>query len=238
MTLRQLITRVALVAIVALVVGVVAYVLSASQTKQYQATAQILFAPRTSELQALGLPGGPLDQTSAAANDVLDVASFDIARRTALALADPRYSADTVAGDVAVSNERGSDVVTIKANASTPQEAARLAGTYLREYQDVSKARTAAQASSGRDALASALAALPKTLRNGARGDVMRNQIGILEVFARTGNPPTVIQNVRATANPVSPQTSRNVLFGLLFGVVLGAGLVAARGAISPPRRD
>lgn len=241
MTLRQLTIRIALVVLIAVLVGGIAYVLSAAQSKQYDASAQLRFGPAANELQILGVAGPNEDQNVAIASDVLDVGSFDIARRTAGALHDPRYNPATVASKIAVTRERGSDVVTIRARAGSSQEAAALADTYVKQYIAAGRQRTTARARDARRALQQALTAIPRRVQRGvggARGDTLRAQIGLLSVFERTGNPPDIIQGVRAGSNAVVPQTQRNVLFGLLFGAVLGIGLLAARGAISPDRRD
>lgn len=240
MTVRQLITRTILVVFIALLVGAGAYALSVRQAKQYASTTQLLFGAPTNELQLLGVGAGNQDQTVALASDVLDVASFDIARRTALALHDPRFTADKVAADIGVTNERGSNVITIAAKAASPQDSATLLSTYVREYLAVSSQRTSGRVRVARQALDTDLSFLSRTQRNGIRGDELRNQIGVLRVFERTGNPPDIIQGVRTGLGPVAPQTFRNVLFGVLFGAILGIGLLAARGAVSParPRRD
>jgi len=240
LTVRQLITRTVLVVIVALLVGAIAYALSVRQVKQYASTTQLLFGAPTSELQVLGVPSANQDQTVALASDVLDVGSFDVARQTALALHDPRFNADTVAAAISAANERGSDVVTITARAGSPQDSAKLASTYVSQYLAIDQQRTSARARGARQVLDTDLASLSTTVRNGVRGDALRNQIGQLRIFERTGNLPQVIQSVRTGASPVAPQTFRNVLFGVLFGAILGIGLLAARGAVSParPRRD
>lgn len=238
MTVRQLITRTVLVVLIAALVGAIAYALSVRQAKQYASTTQLAFGPPTSELQVLGVPSANQDQTVALATDVLNVGSFDVASQTARVLHGPRFSAGTVAADVGAANERGSDVVTVTARAGSPQDSARLVSTYVSQFLAIDRARTSARIRVARQALDTDLAFLSKAQRNGARGDNLRNQIGLLRIFERTGNPPDIIQGVRTGSTPVAPQTQRNVLFGVLFGAILGIGLLAARGAISPARSE
>ena len=230
MTTRQIIGRGLLVLAFAAIVGAGAYLLSDSQERKYGATTKLLFSGSTPELRAVGVSQGG-DEERAIANNTLQVGSYDIARRTAEVLDDPRYDADAIASRVSVSAARGSDVVTIAVSAESAQDAADIAGAYRRQYtfqlQDVVRRR----AKVGRVALADALRDLPKTVREGARGDALRTQIAALSVIERAGGDPLIVEGVRAGADPISPNVPRDTIFGVLFGAVLGIGLVALRSA-------
>ena len=171
------------------------------------------------------------DEERAIANNTLQVGSYDIARRTAAAMDDPRYDADAIASRVDVNAERGSDVVTIGVSAESPKDAAEIAGVYRRQYtfqlQDVVRRRAAV----GRRAVADALRELPKKVREGSRGDALRAQVAALSLLERTGGDPLIVEGVRAGENPISPNVPRDTIFGILFGAVLGIGLVALRSA-------
>jgi hypothetical protein len=92
-------------------------------------------------------------------------------------------------------------------------------------------------ATDARKALLMALSEIPRKNRLGPRAAVLREQIGRLEVLRETGISPKIVEGVRASASPVTPQTARNRLFGGLLGLVLGIGLVALRGATRSPAR-
>lgn len=236
MTTRQIIGRGLVVAVIAALAGACAYVFSDQQERQYQATTRLLFEGQPPELRALGFSEGDDDEERAIANNVLAVGSFDVARRTAEVLG-PEYDANEVARKVSVTAEQGSDVVTIRGRAPSPPEAAELVSAYRRQftfrYQDVVRSR----AQKASRAVAAALRELPRVQRRGARGDILRTQLGALAILSRTGGDPTIVEGVRATTDPVAPQTQRNTLFAALFGAVLGIGLVGLRRATASPAR-
>ena len=241
MTFLQILSRVALVVIIAALAGAAAYLFSSSQDERYQATSRLLFAPATAELRALGFGGGDTEEEREIANKVLEVDSYDVARATAAALGDPRYTADRIANDVSASNARGSDVVTIRALAATPQQAAVIVTQYRRQFIFREMKQVRSRAKVALRSLKRALRELPRLARRTARGDALRAQIGALEILSRSSGDPVIAEGTRASTEPVEPQTVRNTLFGVLFGALLGIGLVALRGATRqqrPPAAD
>ncbi|MDQ3741052.1 MAG: hypothetical protein M3320_00285 [Actinomycetota bacterium] len=237
MSAAGLLLRVLIVALVAAAVGAGAYALSERQEKRYAATTRLLFGPPPAELRAIGLSQESDEEERSLANRVQEVRSYDIAVRTAEALADPTWDADSIASAISVRTDRTADVVTVSAESEDAERSAELLSEYRRQYildqQELVKAR----AEAARKALRSALQELPRRSRFGVRGDVLRTQIGALRVLERTGGEPVIIEGIRAFADPVTPKTTRNTLFGLLFGAVLGVGLVSLRAA-TRPRRD
>ena len=231
MTFLQIFIRVVLVVIVAALAGTAAYLFSARQDERYQATTRLLFAPATAELRAIGFGSGDSEEEREIANKVFEVESFDVARATAKAMNDPRFTPDRIANDVTASNERGSDVVTIRALAESPQLAATVATQYRRQFIFREQDQVQGRAKKALDSLREALIDLPRVARRTGRGDTIRSQMGALEVLARTGGDPVIAEGTKAGAKPVEPQTTRNTLFGVLFGALLGVGLVALRGA-------
>ena len=237
MTIRQLITRVALVLLLAAIAGTVAYLISDRKPRVYAATTKLLFSGSTPELRAVGVVESADEEERAIVNNVALVGSYDIARRTAEELDDPRYTAEVIASQVSSGADRGSDIVTIAVRSSSAEQASDLAFAYRRQFilrqQEVvrDRARKAARA------VRQVLRRLTPLTRRGPRGESLRNQLAALQVLQRVGGEPLVVEGVRASAGPISPNVTRDTLFGLLFGAVLGIGLVALRGATSPSRR-
>ena len=231
MTFLQILIRVVLVVVIAAIAGTAAYLFSSRQDDRYQATTRLLFAPATAELRAIGFGAADNEEEREIANKVFEVESFDVARDTAEAIDDPRFTPDVIAEDVTASNERGSDVVTIRALADSPQLAATLATQYRRQFIFREQDQVQSRSKKALESLEDALSDLPLTARRSGRGDTIRSQMGALEVLARTGGDPVIAEGTKASAKPVEPQTTRNTLFGVLFGALLGIGLVALRGA-------
>ena len=230
MTLRQLLLRVILVALIAALCGGVAYALSSGQEKRYQATTVLLFSGTTPELAAVGYRPGDGEEDREVRNRIAEVEAYDVAVATAEAL-DGRWTPQQIAADVSAVNPAGSDTVRIQALAGSPQDAALLATQYRRQFLLREKRQVTARAEKAIEALEGALRELPVEGQRGSRGDALRAQIGVLEILARTGGEPVITEGTRAGSGPVEPQTTRNTLFGLLFGALLGIGLVLLRGA-------
>jgi capsular polysaccharide biosynthesis protein len=231
MTTKQLLGRGVLVVAIALAAGAIAYLVSDNQERTYEATTKLLFSGSTPELRALGLSSGQDDEERAFQNAVEQVDSFDIARRTAERMADPRFDADAIDARVTALGETNSDVVTIRVHAESPQLAAEIASIYRREFTLQQKEIVSGRAQSARETTREALLRLSPGVRAGPRGESLRTQLALLALLERSGGEPLIVEGVRALRDPVTPDVSRNTLFGLLFGAVLGVGLVALRGA-------
>jgi len=238
MTVRQLASRVFLVVLVALLVGLGAFVFSTAQDERFAATTQIRLGASAPELNALGFPFAFDEADRRAVNALLQVRSFDVARRTAAGLGGRGYTADLVAEQVTVGAERGGDVFTIRATAENPADAGFLAERYRQSFAELTRATVGARARRARDAVSAALDDLPRDPGLGGRADFLRRQRNALDILVETGGVYEVVLPTRAATRPFSPTTNRNVLFGLLFGAILGVGLVALRGAVrSGPAR-
>jgi capsular polysaccharide biosynthesis protein len=231
----EIVRAAALVAVIALIAGAAGYAISAGQPEEYRATTELLFEGFTTpELGVLGAGfgvGGSEADRRAATNELL-ADSRDIAVRVARAAPELRYSAGQVDARVSTQLVGGSDIIRITATADGRRKAERLVRIYRRELKAMRRERERTRATEAIRALERAHDALPAPQRRGARGDVLRVQIGALEVMRRLGTGlPIVTEGAFAPAAAVSPATSRNLIFGLVFGTLVGVGLVALRQA-------
>ena len=236
MTLFRLIIRMLLVAVIAAGAAAAAYLISVDQPKRYQATTRVLLTPTAPELEAIGYRFDFGDEKRRIVNNVFEVRSYEVALRTSQVIDEPYFTADRIAASVAAYPERDSDVVTITAIGRTPAEAAMLAKEYRREFTFRRQEAVRARSRRAARALRASLRALPPRVRQSGAGDPLRHQLGALAIFTETGGDPYILEGVRAYAEPVTPRTQRNTLFGALFGAVLGIGLVALRDATRSPR--
>jgi len=229
--------RVVLVAIITIFAGAVGLIYSGSQPKRYSADMRLEFSRlATPDLQVLSGFGEPqIDENIRIATEAAEVSSFDVAEATAKAHPD-LGSADAIAGKVGAVPVRDTLTVVITAHDSTPQRAARLARAYGEAYIALHNSRIKRRAAAAQRVLNARYAALGPQDAAAVPGANLRFQINTLQVLRKLGTgEPQIIELPRTSAAAASPNTSRNVIFGLLFGLVVGIGLVALR-AESPAR--
>jgi capsular polysaccharide biosynthesis protein len=219
------------VVLLALIVGGAAYAFSESQTREYKATTQLGYGRDLSpELQVVGLPEPQGDEAVRIATEAQRVASFDIADATAKANPGLGYDGAAIHSRVTATPTRGTLVIVITATGDTAQRAAQLGNAYSQTYLRVVRGREREQFTTVERALRSRLTNLSPADRAGALGASVRSQLTLAALFQRVGTGlPVVIGTARASAAPAEPQTTRNVLFGILFGAVVGIGLMALR---------
>src|SRR5829696_2305425 len=191
-----------LVAACVVVCTLLAAALTVTAKDRYTATAKLLFRdPGLSRtLFGSGLFEGSVDPARNASTNVEIVKSEAVSRRVERALG--RTTA-RLPGDVEVEGTNNADVVSIAATADTDRATVRDA----RETVERSLAEASAEERAG--------------LIESAR------QLRILETL-QTGNAE-IIARAPAPASPSQPQPRRNLLIGLVAGLLLGVGLALLR---------
>lgn len=231
--MKSSLARGLLIVVVALLVGAAAFAFSESQDPQYQSRAQFGYGALLSpEIRILGGDFGEPDveEDVRIATEAARANSFDVARATASAAPELGYTAGQIAANVQAAPTRGSLIVTLTATASSPERADRLAQAYADQYLELLRDRERSRARIVRRALQTRLGSLREGDREGVLGAALRNQISQVDVLGRVGSgSPQLIEDARASVTPAQPRTQRNVLFGLLFGLAVGVGLVALR---------
>lgn len=219
--------RIALVLGITLLCGAAAFAFSEGQEERFRATTRLSFdvTLRPDLLVTSDFPNvEPWDDGPAQTN-AGTVRSRDVAARTASALG---VDADDVEDDVTVNVERGTAIVVISATAATRERAKTLAQTYRTQYKLLTQQRESARARTARERYERRLAEAGGEKATGSLAAGLRDRILALTALEAEGSGlPEVIEAAHATDDPAEPQTRRNVLFGLLFGFVLGVGLTA-----------
>lgn len=230
--MTTIVARVLLVLVIAGMAGAAAIVFSAAQPREYQADMRFEYSRLVSpELQFLGpnFIEPQIDENVRIQTEAAEVNSFDVALATAKA-APSLGNVGQISARVAAQPIRDTLVVVLTARASTPQRAARLASTYGRQYLALRRAREAKRGAAAQRVLETRLAELRPDQTRGVQGAGLRDQINTLEILRRIGSgSPQILQNARASFAATSPNTLRNVLFAVLFGIAVGVGLVALR---------
>jgi capsular polysaccharide biosynthesis protein len=235
MSTTTIVFRVLLVVVLAAIAAAVGLAVSAGQKKEYQASTDLVFesfaAPELGVLGAGFVVGGP-DANRRTAADIVMLQSRDVAVATARANPGLGYTPNEIRAHISAHSPGPVDLIRLTARAGSPSKARALVLAYRKQYKLLRREREQKRARSAARALEGELARLSPRLRANARGDVLRDQIGQLEVISKIGTGlPVVTDGAYAQAAAVAPQTSRNVLFGLLFGALLGVGLLVLRSA-------
>jgi polysaccharide biosynthesis transport protein len=218
-TLRVLRRRKFVILAALISVPLFAFLYSSAQTKEYTASATLLFE---SESEA----GVTEASREAATNEAL-AALPTVGANTAKELG---VDLSEVLGSVEIgSANENANVTTISATNESPERAAEVANAY-------SKAYIAFRRESDRSQVRESIAILEKRVEelspaelSSAKGELLREQLGKLEVeeALQTGKT-SLVQEATAPSSPSKPKTKRNVLLGFVFGLILGLGLAAA----------
>jgi capsular polysaccharide biosynthesis protein len=233
MTFVTFVVRLLLVAVIAALVGVAALWFSQSQPVRYEARTKLAFsADVRPELQVLGAPfvRPNIDPKLFTATTAQFVASQRVASDVARRRPDLRLTADQVAGRVTVAAITGTEVIQISATDDTRAGAEDLARSYEAAFIAWFQDRQRRRARAVQGVLRRRYELLSPTLRGTGTGQTLREQMTALDVLASIGSgSPEVVEGAHASASPKQPQTRRNVIFGVLFGLAVGIGLVALR---------
>lgn len=216
-TLRVLRRRKFVVIAALISVPVFAFLYSSAQTKEYTASATLLFESEAESFEA---------SREAATNEAL-AALPEVAAKATKEL--DEADIDEVLGKVEVSSANEmANVISISATNESPQRAAEIANAYSNAYIDFRRESDRSQFKESIAVLEARLDELSLTDANGQKGELLREQLSQLEVeeALQTGKVSPV-QEAGPPSSPSRPKTQRNVFLGVVFGLVLGLGLAA-----------
>jgi len=223
-----------------LAVGSLAFALSLMMPKRYASTASLLFQQSPLVGQLTGFNQGNQFNTVAeeGATNVALVGSRPVAAETAAQLGSG-FTEKSVAEATALEARANTRIVDVTAEAATPQEAERIANTYVRVFLTARRRevqRTIQQALTG---LEHELDGLSPEARNGTAGKELTQRIGTLRILSAVQSPNVeLIQPAQLPDLPASPRPKRNALLGLLFGLLVGIGLAAVRQQVDERLRN
>jgi capsular polysaccharide biosynthesis protein len=237
-TVIGLIVRVLLVAVIAAAVGIGALFFSRSQPTKYQASTKISFSSALRpEIQVLGAPfvRPNIDQDVFTATNAQWVASRHVARMLAAEQPGLGLTEDQIAGRMSVSPIAGTEIVAVRATGNDRRDAELLARSYTAMFEQWFDDRQKTRARAVQEALRTRYENLTRAQRRTGTGATLRDQISALDVLAKVGSgSPEVVEAAHASGSPQQPQTRRNVIFGIVFGLAVGIGLVSLRSQLRP----
>jgi Mrp family chromosome partitioning ATPase len=209
------------------IVPAAALVLSLTQSKEYRATASLLFTTSTASAPIQGSDPGVVDPTRQAATNSQLVSLPAIAQETASRL-HGRMSADDIAAAVSVAPGGDSDIAQITATTSSPRLSADVANAYGEAYIAFRRKSNQLRLQRAIRVLQNNLAALTPAERAGSGGQAIQQQLDQtrVNVGLQTGNAQ-LVQPASVPTSASSPKITRNVVLGVVLGAVLGLLLAA-----------
>lgn len=227
-----------LLAICAITVPVAALAYSLLQTKEYTASASLLFGTQSLEAKLFGFEPNEDPQRQAATNIKL-VSSDEVAVRTANALDLPGLNAAGVRAAVTVVPEGESELIAIEATDPDPVLAAEIANEFASQYIEFSRDEARAKIDATKAPIKAQLEEIPEEERDATSASVLEGKIRQLEALRaiQTGNAELAEPAVEPVS-PSSPRTTRNVALGIFLGLLLGIGLALTREQFDRRLRD
>ena len=224
---RVLRRRLGVLILCALIVPATALAYSYSQDKEYEASASLLFRDPGFDQDLFGSSAftPSTDPDREAATNLRLVSLGVVAERTADRIGGGVSRRD-VASKVEASSSGQSNVVDVTATAATPRKAALLANTFAEEYIAFRRDADRKKIDETLELIDEQLAAMSAAERAGPQGEELRRQIGQLGLLSslQTGNAE-LVERAELPASPSSPKTTRNVIVGILVGLMLGIGM-------------
>lgn len=230
------------------IVASVALVVSLIQPSIYEAEAKVLISEKDTGAALLGTVIPELSsqperalQTQVQLVEVRPVAEASIKQLNL------EMTADDLLADVTVASVGQTNIVSIKAQADSPEQAAEIANSMAEQYVEASRARKRASIKEAADEVEQRLEqaraeilALGRRLQASGRSDELAAELQIatgtyttlaeqleqLRINERLeSGSGTVVQPAVVNTDPVEPQPLRNTALGLLVGLVFGVGM-------------
>jgi tyrosine-protein kinase len=196
-----------------------AYLYSSTQTTEYSAGATLLFESESE-------PGLSEATREAATIEALALLP-EVAVKAAKELNAPLGE---VLGKIEVgSANENANLTTISASNESPERAAEIANAYANSFISFQRQSDRSKVQKKIAEVEAQIDHLAPSERSGAKGIALGEQLTELEVeeTLQTGNT-SLVQEARPPSTPAKPKTKRNVIVGIIFGLVLGLGLAAA----------
>ena len=200
-----------------------AFAFSRYETKQYTATASLVFNEAQVSQQILGLqPTVSGDSQSQQATNVQLVQLGSTATKTASVL-DHGLTKQTVKDSLDISAVANTDVVNISATSTSPSLAAAIANTYSDQFVRSERGRNRQQFRAALALVKQRLAALSPRQRSSPSGRDLEDRAHSLTILAGINSGDVHIAQVASVpTSPSSPRVVRNTIIGAVLGLLIG----------------
>jgi capsular exopolysaccharide synthesis family protein len=209
------------------VAGGAALLVSELQTKEYSASASLLFRNPGFAEDLFGTTSAasiPTDASREAATNQKLVGLDIVGTRAAKYL--PGLSPEEVSEMVSVSSEGEADVVSVTATSPDPAQAKVVANTFARQFISFRAGTDRSKLLEAKRLAEHGFNELSPEQKKGARGQALSRGVEKLGILAslQTGNAE-LVQPAELPTSPSSPKPLRNTLLGVVLGLLIGVGL-------------
>ncbi len=202
------------------------FAFSKHQTKEYTATASLVFDNAQISQQVAGLQVVTSNEPKAQQSTNVKLLQLGpTAEHTASKIGEP-LTTSQVKQSLSISAEGESNVVNVSATSTSPTRAALIANTYAKQFVADQIAANHRYFSSARALVDKQLAALSPQERVAPQGLALQDRAQSLTILAQlqAGNVQ-LAQAATVPTSPSSPKVARNTVLGALLGLLLGIGL-------------
>jgi capsular exopolysaccharide synthesis family protein len=215
--------RKAIVAVTVVVSVSISIVLAFRAPTEYGASAQLLFRePNFSQaLLGNGLFQTGQEEPQRTTQTNIDVVTSPSVGAVAKELLHTPESVSSLLNSITVNPGANANLAVITATASTPIQAARVANAFANAYIDFRRENDRALIGQAEERVSSSLTSATAAER--PRLEESLHQLRVLQAV-QTGNGE-LIATAHPNSSPVAPRPTRDALFGLVVGLLLGCGL-------------
>ncbi len=202
----------------------VALLISLQAEKEYSAKAEVLFSETHYDQVLFGSSAPPApDANRQAATNLklvdLEAVSERVGRKLGVSSGEVREA-------IAVAPQGESDLISVTATWSEAQFAAELANTYVRQYISLSRDAEQTQLNEAQRVVETQVDAMSASEQEGPDGELLRSRANQLSVLAALQNGGAELASAAvAPSEPSSPNHKRDVILGLVLGLLFGIGL-------------
>ncbi|HET9676248.1 MAG TPA: polysaccharide biosynthesis tyrosine autokinase [Solirubrobacterales bacterium] len=217
-TLRVLRRRKFVILAALITVPLVAFLYSAAQTKEYTASATLLFE---------GEEQAGLSEAERRNATLVELAGLPVVGAKAAEELGVGYSEVAGSVEVASANENA-NITTIAVTNESPEAAAKIANAYARATINFQQKSNQAKVKAKIALLEKKLEGLSAEEAASPKASLLKEHLDQLEIeeALQTGET-SLVQEATAPSSPSKPKTKRNVTLGIILGLVLGLALAA-----------
>lgn len=205
-----------------IIVPVIAFLFTLTQSKEYTATATLLFRQPQAALEETT---GVVDPTREAATNS-ELAALPVIAEEAAKRLGGGITGGEIYGQVSVTPSSEGETAAISVTDESPDQAARVANAYAQAYIAFRRKSDRGQVQEAIDLAEESLAGLNEEQRSSTQGESLERQLDQLKLkqALQTGGAE-LVQEATPPSSPSSPHPQRNVLLGIVLGLLLGFGL-------------
>jgi Mrp family chromosome partitioning ATPase/capsular polysaccharide biosynthesis protein len=216
------------------IVFVVVLITSLTTTPLYSATSEVIYDKRSMDTAVIGfeLSGYDYDRSRtieaaiAAIGKNESIAEGVHTQLTEKGLAGADLSAEDLSGMVSASAGDESDLVSISAVSTDPDEAAAVADAFADQFMIYRKNQARALVAEAADTINQELRAMTPSEKSSGYGLMMQDKFESLRIMESMQDGDfKLLSRASVPGAPFTPQTKRNVILALVLGLALGVGL-------------